>query len=570
MKRTASKKLRAFSFAMSIILFVGILAGCQGGAPSSSASVPAGGSSSSQAQAQISSSQTPEVAEIDNLNLEGLPVAKEPITLTMVARRAPAQGPYAEIEVFEHLAKETNVNIEWNDIPQQEYREKKQLLFVSGDLPDVFFGSYALENSDLITYGGEMLLELDGLVEQYGTNVKKVFEEYPDTRRIATAPDGHMYSLPRIKMVGNARNKDQMFINKKWLDQLELPVPTTLDEFKAALIAFRDNDMNGNGDTTDEYPFISALGQQALPGPTNHLGSLYGGFGIVDTPGHVLTKDGNVFWTADDEKFKQGITYLHEFFSEGLMRPEMYTMKNPDVLAMTAAEYNTVGSIITWGITSIDRARREEYVTLGPLAGPDCTRMWQNYLGDNDGVNSTGFSITTSCETPEIAFRWADLFYDRMYAIQLDSGYIGTGLVLNEETGKYEQAAPPEGVDQTAFQTNLAPTYSFGGLVDTVYDDLVMRNESDELKVIDMNEYYLPYMTADTLPSMLYSVEENQKLEDLGHADLKAYIDQMQAKWLVEGGIEAEWDGYLQTLKDMKYDEVLQVLQAAYDRYMGK
>ena len=45
-----------------------------------------------------------------------------------------------------------------------------------------------------------------------------------------------------------------MFINKTWLDNLGLEVPTTLGELKDVLIAFRDNDANGNGDTTDEIP----------------------------------------------------------------------------------------------------------------------------------------------------------------------------------------------------------------------------------------------------------------------------------------------------------------------------
>lgn len=44
------------------------------------------------------------------------------------------------------------------------------------------------------------------------------------------------------------------FINKAWLDQLGLEVPTTTEELYELLCAFRDNDMNGNGDTTDEIP----------------------------------------------------------------------------------------------------------------------------------------------------------------------------------------------------------------------------------------------------------------------------------------------------------------------------
>ena len=45
-----------------------------------------------------------------------------------------------------------------------------------------------------------------------------------------------------------------IFINKTQLDNLGLDVPTTLGELKDVLVAFRDNDANGNGDASDEIP----------------------------------------------------------------------------------------------------------------------------------------------------------------------------------------------------------------------------------------------------------------------------------------------------------------------------
>ena len=61
-----------------------------------------------------------------------------------------------------------------------------------------------------------------------------------------TAPDGHIYSLPWIEELGTGKNAIQAlddipWINKKWLDELGLPMPTTTDELEKDLLAFKDN-----------------------------------------------------------------------------------------------------------------------------------------------------------------------------------------------------------------------------------------------------------------------------------------------------------------------------------------
>ena len=39
------------------------------------------------------------------------------------------------------------------------------------------------------------------------------------------------------------------------------------------------------------------------------------------------------------------------------------------------------------------------------------------------------------------------------------------------------------------------------------------------------------------------------------------------AKWIVSGGIDQEWDGYVSQLKNVGVDKMIEVYQQAYDRY---
>lgn len=68
----------------------------------------------------------------------------------------------------------------------------------------------------------------------------------------------------------------------------------------------------------------------------------------------------------------------------------------------------------------------------------------------------------------------------------------------------------------------------------------------------------------------MYSLPKNE-IERLGdlRADIIPYVNGKYASWMMQGGMDAEWDAYLKKLQDMKLDEMLKIYQSAYDRYMS-
>ena len=67
-------------------------------------------------------------------------------------------------------------------------------------------------------------------------------------------------------------------------------------------------------------------------------------------------------------------------------------------------------------------------------------------------------------------------------------------------------------------------------------------------------------------PNVIYSQEELNKLSSI-YVDINSYVTQQASKWVVEGGIEKEWDDYKATLKKMGIDDFMKIQQDAYDRY---
>ena len=84
-------------------------------------------------------------------------------------------------------------------------------------------------------------------------NVAKMFEDHPELRVLSTDENGAIYGIPNYRSLWPRTNR-VLYINKTWLDNLGLQVPTTMDELEEVLIAFKNEDPNGNGDTKDEIP----------------------------------------------------------------------------------------------------------------------------------------------------------------------------------------------------------------------------------------------------------------------------------------------------------------------------
>ena len=89
--------------------------------------------------------------------------------------------------------------------------------------------------------------------------------------------------------------------NQVWLDKAGMEAPETLDEFVELLRYFKDNDMNDNGDTSDEIPM--SIMAEFLPymfGPA---------FGLDLVSGFQADADGNVTYAAADSEFHSHLPY---------------------------------------------------------------------------------------------------------------------------------------------------------------------------------------------------------------------------------------------------------------------
>lgn len=164
---------------------------------------------------------------------------------------------YENNEVLTALQEQAGIHITWETM-SDSLAEQVNIRITGGQYPDAFMG-VGFSNYDLARYGddGTFLDLTPYLTPDIMPNLCAILEEHPEIRAAITQEDGKIYGLPageQMTTAGIGADLDNAYsifsvpqysmINKAWLDDLGLEVPTSLDELHDALKAFKDNDMS--------------------------------------------------------------------------------------------------------------------------------------------------------------------------------------------------------------------------------------------------------------------------------------------------------------------------------------
>jgi putative aldouronate transport system substrate-binding protein len=512
-------------------LIVTTLAGCTGN----------GSDSTLKDQKGTSTSQS-------NLNPAGFPIVKDKITLRAVSM---AQGgaDWGKMEFFKKLEEQTNIHVEF-EIIDSSNPEKINLMFASRDFPDLIFNGPNDSQVMQASTGGD-IIPLDELIAKYAPNWTKGMNQNPYIKKIATMSDGKIYGLPFVKISEVETGiRDQIVINTAWLSELGLKKPKTTEEFYQVLKAFKDN--AGKGTIPKNvipwyFRFNEFVGGQL---------DIFGSFGVYAQNNDFLdVRGGKVSYEAMNPAIKEPIKYLQRLYKEGLIPTEVFTDDNNTYLAKTRSNppvagvyggfYNTIPQL---------------YEPMAPLKSQVVEKpLFRRQL---PVVTRNKFMITKSNKHPEASMRWIDALADADWSVQGQHGMFGKYLEKQPD-GKIKQTDVP--ADKIFLE---APSNAMALLgTEDIYNGMIYagipKGRADAIK-----EYYKDYtVPVDRIyPPVIFTPQQLEKLKSL-ETDIKGFVSQSMARWITEGGVDAGWDAYIQKLKEMKVDELIQIRQEALDAF---
>lgn len=488
--------------------------------------------------------------ETSNLTESGFPIVKEPVTLKVFGCKDANHAEWGDVLIFKEYEKMTNVKLQFDELPTgQGCDEKRNLLFAANELPDIFLRAN-LSNTDIAHYGQQeqMLIPLEDLIDAHAPNLKSIFEQYPEVKSTVTAADGHIYSLPSIRLASSGRS-EKIWINKEWLAKLNLKAPASIDELFTVLRAFRDNDPNGNG-KKDEIP----LGLR-------DIGMVYstfsGSFGLEQQMGYQINiKDDQVnIWLTDD-RFKELLQFLNQLYSEKLLWQDFYAGDIPNWRSNLSQAL--IGMFFIQASDPFLQVE-DQFTGMNPIIGPHGDQIY-SATGPIAAPIGT-FAISRVNKNPEAAIRWVDYFYSEegskffQYGVEGETYTMKDGQPVINDSIKNDS----RGFMAALGEVNLVPGGSFPHVVTNTYGNIV-ENE----KVLEVNEFIKDYLPETVYGPPIFDKGTSDRIIPI-KADIDKYVRESVAKFIIgEIGFD-KWDEYVATLNKMKIGELEKAYQDAYD-----
>ena len=375
-----------------------------------------------------------------------------------------------------------------------------------------------------------------------------------------------------------------MWINDEWMQNLGLEYPTTTEEFKQMLIAFRDNDPNGNGEK-DEIPMSGDIDgwytQSAyfLLGAFLPMSPYKQGFGL---------DNGKVVNLSTDERFRDALAYLNDLYNEGLMDPGTLTQTNDQLKKLVDNPDGSLVGATTAGYggqftTEIGGDRYQLYRPLAPLKGPDGVQ----YAYSAPYTPSTGnFVITKDCKNPELAMQWANALYTNEACSTIFNGVEGKAWRFAKDGEVGFEGQPALWTALIAYGGDVGSTrndcwtqmgiYNFsaewraGQSIDPDTDPY-SADGMEYLLYTTTKELYDPYnMDEYALPALKLTEDENFTVSPL-RTEWNNYFSEMFFNFVTGAwNLDSDWDNHVNNVENIYgMSQMTEIYQEAYDRQYG-
>ena len=509
--------------------------------------------------------------------------AADQTQFTIVSGISALSGGYENNPVLKQLQENVGITIDW-DCMSDSLSEQVSIRIAGRNLPDAF-NAVGFSNFDLLRYGqdGTFIDLTPNITPEVMPNLSAIFEAHPEIKAAVTMSDGGIYGLPAAEQMGTAgigKPEDYSIytvpqfsmINKKWLDELGLPVPTTLEELHTALVAFKENDMSAKvygNDPGSTIPMSTGFDEWCWG-----QNIFYAGFGFTNWINDVcmdlvLQPDGKVNFVCDDDNYRAALTYFHDWYADGLMDLEMFSQDTTQLMAK--CQHGYVGVSTWWYIEELMGPYSEDYVFLPVLTGPDGTSNVTVRTGG--GTNAGQCSITSKCQDPAKLLSFYDQWYNGEIVMQLQYGPIGEWFTGQDENGMWLSITEDECREKYGKSAGeLKSQLEVNGpklILSNYYAEYFYMEDRAIERLTDLYDYWMPFVK-DTTVYPVDCVFTQEELDDIDYyrSDFENVVAEQEALWIKNGGpTDAEWEAYKANLERCGMSTLLATYQAAYDRY---
>ena len=461
---------------------------------------------------------------------------------------------FSETPFAQELEKRTGVHVEYLH-PSKSQQARELILLLAGDeVPDMISWSwYNFGNGIEHTIENGFVTRLNDLIDAYSPSLKSYLQQNPEIDSMVKTKAGDYYVYPFLREDERLTVYTGPMVRRDWLNRMGLAVPETIDDWTSALRSFKE--------TGVEIPFNGEI--NAL---VRAFGPAYGikmGF---------FMEGGQVKYGYTQPEYKGFLAKMNQWYTEGLVNKNLgavdfIALENSVLNGMTGAVYAAAGS----GMGHWSAAAGEPGFDLAPAKYPVLQRGEKSAYGARDPMYGFMGAVAMSGKSKhkETCAKFLDYGYSEEGHMFYNFGTEGVSYQMVEGYPQYTDLIlhNPDGLSITnAMGRYMMSCYSGPFVQDLRYQEqyytLPQQREAIELwsEATSETDYALPPYSAPA-----DEISEMDRLTDY----IDPYAVEMQYKFIV--GVEplSNYDAYLNHLKSLDLDALLQMKQKAVDNYLA-
>ncbi|MFB5675427.1 extracellular solute-binding protein [Paenibacillus terreus] len=433
--------------------------------------------------------------------------------------------------------------------------QKFSLMLASGELPDIFLNTwlqYPGGPEKAVEQG--YILKLNDLIDQYAPNLKRTLQENPEIDKMIKTDDGTYYAFPFIRSEAG-RVYGGPIIRKDWLDELNLKIPETMDEWHTVLTAFKEK-KNAGAPVTFRTMFLG-----------ERTGGFAGAFGVM---GNFYVNNGKVVYGYMEPDYKEYLRTMAQWYKEGLIDKDFASIDAPTVdKKMTSGDS---GATIGWQfyIEKYNAAVQETDPKADFVAAPypAAAKGQLPEFGqlDNAYAGTSSAAISATTKNVEAAMRWLDYAYSEEGRMLNTFGL--EGVTYNMKDGKpvYTDLVVnnPEGLGSDQVMMKYAHGTNFPMIQQDNNLPAKYKQTAEALDVWRKTNH-----EKHLLPPVTPTAEEADEMSSIMN-DINALVKEAELKIILGTEPVDNYDRYVQQMKDMGIERALEIQQAAYERYLKR
>lgn len=552
-----AKKLLAVLLAL--VLCLGTLAACDS-KPAETTAPAAEGTTAPAAETTAPAQETTEAAPLTNAEI--YPISSDHTFKVLTTRSN------IEDTANWHMMVDTiGLDVEW----VVSSSEQVPLTFIDkGSMPDIYFQPAGLTPEQINEYGKAGLLVNYADYIDLMPNMQKWIDENPNFLDSVIQEDGAFYMLPGHS--GGLTSPGNLFYIRTdhttaagWEE-----LPTTTEDFLKMC-----EDLKTYYKDVEGYVPMVCSGASSISWNGAYCNFFFPAFGELMRSDITVNEDATKIEIGfATEQFKHYLEFMHELYEKGYMDPECFVAESNTNKAKMIEGSTTMNPFATYLTGENFASGNMDFQVMPPLSSQyQSETRWAN---PNRWVVRQ-YMINAECPDIEAAVQWLDAFYaprenplneeGTIWGIGMWLGEFGKDFVTDEEAGTYV-IMDHEGFENASTWLSTAGS---GSTIAQKWDYVENGGTGLMMKALGVRDILRPHDVGLFYTTLLSLTDDEKDTYNDCWTDIQNKVIEMNAAFITgQADLEKDWDAYIAALYDMGLQDVIDVYQAALDRYNAR